>query len=288
MVRISPTVRRKRLGFELQRLRDAAGLTGDQVAKSMEWAAASKTYRMEKGEIGVQAADLRALIELYGVTDPELVEALKQLAREGRQRGWWAPYNDVLNRNYATYIGLEAGASELRCYEALVFQGLIQTEAYARALFQAYSPNVLTPGIDRKVALRMDRQARIGGPDPLRLVMVVDESVILRRVGGKQVMYEQLTHIKGLIESEAISFRVIPLTVGAHPGMTPSFTYIHFEDERDPDCVYVEGLAGDTYIEGDHVEAYRLAFEAVRSAALDAVASLELIQQAIYDNEALN
>ena len=285
MARTSPTVRRKRLGSELLRLREAAGCNGEEVAEHMKWGASSKVYRIEKGEIGVRIGDLTSLLDFYGVTDTELRDGLRVLAREGRKRGWWAPYNDVTNRNFATYIGLESAATELRSYEALVFHGLVQTEQYARALLAATAPEPAT-SVDRKVQLRMDRQKRLAEPDPVRLTMVVDESVLLRRVGGREVMRDQLRRLRDLVLAERVTLRVLRLETGANPGMVSSFTHIHFADPLDPDCVYLESLSGDIFVEGEELVAdYTRAFDVIHSCATTGDASLALLDTAIEAND---
>lgn len=280
----SPTVLRRRLGQELLRLRRDVGLTGEQVAERMEWSA-SKVYRVEGGRSGIRPKELRELLDIYGVKEGDHVrDAMITLAREGRKRGWWAPYADSINQPYQTYVGLESEAAEVRCFETLVVNGLLQTQEYARAAVVASSPEDSRDAIDRRVKLRLERQQLLHKErSPLHVSAVLDESVLRRRIGGPEVMYKQLSYLLRLMELPNISVRVLPHAVGAYPGMVSSFTIVRFPNPADDDIVYVEALAGDLYVEAEAAKRYTVAHETLRAAALGVAASAELIETVVAE-----
>src|SRR5215469_5743802 len=169
----SPTVRRKRLGIELRRLRERAELTCEDVGRRLE-CSGTRISRMETGRISVRPGDVRELLEVYGVTGAE-ADSLVQLAREARRKGWWHNYSRVLPQWFEAYIGLEAEAVCLRDFQSLVMPGLLQTEDYARAVLRAAPYAGRSEDIGRQVALRMQRQAILGQASPPVLWVVLSE-----------------------------------------------------------------------------------------------------------------
>lgn len=280
----SPTVLRRRLGQELLRLRRKVGLTGEQVAERMEWSA-SKVYRVEGGRTGIRPKELRELLDIYRVKEGDPIrEAMLQVAREGRKRGWWAQYADSINQPYQTYVGLESEAAEVRCFETLVVNGLLQTQEYARASIEGSSPEDSREAIDSRVKLRLERQQLLHKErSPLHVSAVLDESVLRRRIGGPDVMYKQLSYLLRLMELPNVSVRVLPHAVGSYPGMVSSFTIVRFPNPADDDIVYVEALAGDLYVEAEAAKRYTVAHETLRAAALGVAASAELIETVISE-----
>ena len=188
----SPTARARRLRHELRRLREQAGLTHSEVAHRLEWSP-SKLSRIENGQSRVNAGDVIDLLGVYGISDETTREALIQLAREARRRGWWTRYTDVLGSG--TYIGLEAEASAIHSYESQFVPGLLQTEDYARAVISGGQVRPDPEAAERRVAARMARQELFTRPEPPEIWAVLDESVILRPVGGPAVMAAQLRHL---------------------------------------------------------------------------------------------
>src|SRR5580658_9672641 len=168
----SPTVRRRRLALELRRLREAAKLTCEEVAEKLE-CSASKISRVETGRVSVSPRDVRDMLEIYGVPEAER-ESLVQLARDSRQKGWWQAYGDTIEPHFATYLGLESAASEIRIYEVSLMPGLVQTEDYARTVISAGMVSSTREEIERKVRLRMARQ-ELSKADPPRVWFVLDE-----------------------------------------------------------------------------------------------------------------
>lgn len=271
-----PTVRRRRLAGELRRLREAADLTIDDVGEKLE-CSASKISRIETGHVGVTPRDARDLLKFYGVSGEDQ-EALVQLAREARKRSWWHAYNEVFT---GAFVGLEADASSLCAFQALLVPGLSQTQRYARAVIRAMRPGADESEIERRVAGRMARQHLLTDPNPPEYWAIMDEAVLHRTVGGVDVMIEQLERLRGLAELPHVNFQIVPFGGGAHPGMEGPFLILGFPEQADSDVVYVDGTSSGVYLEmPDDVRRYSLMFDHLRAAALKPDDSLELIAAA--------
>lgn len=268
----SPTLRRRELGALLRRLRTEQGLTVEQVAERL-LCSPSKVSRMETGQRGATLRDIRDLCEIYGVTDKNRVAYLMDLAREGKQQGWWQSYD----LDYATYVGLEEAAVALSYYQSSIVPGILQTRGYATAMheggWQEYPPG----RIDEHVDVRMRRQRLLTRDPPLQVAAVLDEAVLHREVGGPTVMAEQLRHLAEVAKLPSVSIQVIPFTAGAHPAMDSMFDILEF-DSSAPSVVYVEGLMGWLYIErAADISRYVRVFELLRGIALAPKESIELI-----------
>ncbi|NJC68175.1 helix-turn-helix domain-containing protein [Planosporangium thailandense] len=277
----SPTVRRRRLGSELKRLREEAGKSRDEVAGVLGMSVPTIS-RIEAGRTGVRLFVVRAMLDLYGVADEGLREELEGHARAGSRQGWWSQYASAVNSGYATYIGLEADAREVRDYEALVVPGLLQTEAYARATVQPVGlPDLPGDVVEQRVRVRMERQQRLRGEAPLEIRAIIDEAVIRRVVGGRHVMREQLKRLAEEARRPNVRLQVVPFAGGAEwPGMIGSFTILSFPEHADPDVVYVEGLTGDTFVEGDATARYSVLFDGLSAAGASYAESLRMIEEA--------
>jgi len=272
----SPTVRRKRLGIELRRLREQASLTCEEVGQRLD-CSGTRISRMETGRISVRPGDVRELLEIYGVTGTE-ADALVQLAREARRKGWWHTYGRVLPPWFEAYVGLEAAAVRFRDFQAMVVPGLLQTEDYARAVLRA-APN---PGraedIDRQVALRMERQAILGQANPPDLWVVLAENIIRVQVGGPAVMRAQLRRLIDVAERSNVTLQVLPFTTAAHVQPISPFTILEFPDPADPTVVYLEHLTGSLFLETDEeISRYTVVFDHLRAEALGTAPSIDLI-----------
>lgn len=277
----SPTVRRRRLGLELKRLREERRLSREEVAAHLE-VSVSTVSRIETGRGGVRAKDLRQLLDLYGVSEDATRTSLEALARAGKVQGWWTRHAGELRSAYATYIGLEAEATWLLDFEAITVPGLLQTESYARALLASALPAMTDDAIESRVKVRMERQrARLESAQPVNLWAIIDESVVRRRIGGPVVMREQLRHLIDVAARPNVTVQMLPYAAGAHPGVIGSFVVLRFAD--DPDVAYIEGVAGDVYAEGTDVERFTLAFDGLRAAAASPGASLEMLTAALDD-----
>ncbi len=273
-----PTVRRRRLAAELRKLRERAGLSGDQAAEALGWSP-SKVSRIETCRVGVTAKDLGRALDLYQVTGAKR-DALLTLARTAKQRGWWDTY-DSLPTDYANYIELEAEASYLKRYDLLLVHGLLQTEKYARAVIRSTLMSLVSAQeIDRRVDVRLTRQGLLHRPELLQLWVVMDEAALRRVVGGPKVMREQCEHLLARAEMPNVTIQVLPNSLGAHPGAVAAFTVLGFPGTYDSDVVYVETMTSSLYVEGDaDVHRYSLAFDRLRAMALGPDESLSMIAE---------
>lgn len=277
MATTSPVVRRRRLGLELRALREAVGLSGEEVAGRLNWST-SKLSRMEVGRNPPSPADLAKLLDLYNVADPARREELAVLLREAKRKGWWQVYSDI---PYSTLIGLEAEAVSMLTYQQVV-HGLFQTESYARAIIVGTDPAIDPETLDQRVEVRMTRQAVLTRDRSMQVRAVLDETCIRRLVGGREVMRGQLERLLQLAERPNVIMQVLPFEVGAHPGtMLGPFDILAFEHPADPGVVYVESDS-DPYPdrEGD-LQRYTAAFDHLRSRALSVPQTNELLQQAL-------
>jgi transcriptional regulator with XRE-family HTH domain len=275
----SPTVRRRRLGLILRGLRERTGLTGEEVGAAIE-RSGSWVSRVETGRVGLRGRDLSDLLELYRVDDLDLRDELLALAREGKQRGWWSKYAESLAGPYATYIGFESEASELLAYETVVVNGLLQTEDYARAIMEAGIPPLTVETVERKVKVRTERQELLTKDRPLKLWAILDESVLFRRIGGRDVLRDQLRHLIVASMLSHVTVQVMSFDAGPHPGMIGSFSLVRFPSHDDPDIVYIEGVTGgDIFAEAEDAFRYQEIFDHLRAAALSPTESRNKIEQ---------
>jgi transcriptional regulator with XRE-family HTH domain len=271
-----PTLRRRRLGAELKRCRESAGLTQETVSRHFEWHAA-KVTRIETARVAVTPRDVKDLLILYGIPDDEYREALVTLARQSRERTWWTDYRDILRPG--NFVGLEAEASSMRAWEPIILPGLLQTEAYMRALMRTGRRSDPPEHIDRRVSLRMKRQDRLTAPNSLELLAIVDESVIRRVVGGKDVMDAQLRHLIEAAQLPNVTLQILPLDAGEHPFLGGSAALLEFKEITHLDVVYLEGIAGDYYEEQPlEVGRYREEFDRLGAKALDRNLSVKMIE----------
>jgi len=272
-IRHSPTVRRRRLGIELRRLREAAGITIEAVADRLE-CSSSKISRIETGHSGATPRDVRDMLAVYGVDGP-VAEDLVQVAREARQKGWWHLYGTVLT---GAYVGLEAAASTISQYEAQVVPGLLQVPEYARTMICKARPDISEAEVDRRVRVRMARQSLVSQDDPPHLAVVLDEAVFHRLVGGLAVMRRQLDHLVMAAGRTNVTLQVLPFAVGAHAGMDGSFAILGYEEAADPDVVFAENAAGGLFLEKDEeLRRYHVIFDQLRASALPPDQSAEFI-----------
>ncbi|WP_156727097.1 helix-turn-helix domain-containing protein [Streptomyces apocyni] len=265
---VNPTVRRRRLGQELRRLRELKGMTAEEVAERL-LVSQSKISRLENGRRSISQRDVRDLCGVYEVEDHRIVDSLMQMAKDSRQQGWWHAYGDI---PYSVYIGLETDAASLRVYEPQVVSGLLQTRAYAEAMITGALPETTPTDIEKRVQVRMRRQDRINAPEsPLRLWAVLDEAALRRVVGGRQLMIEQLEHLVEVSQLPHVTVQVMPFTMGAHPGVNGQYAVLEFPDAADSSVVYIEGVTSDLYLEKAHdVQKYSVMYEHLRAQALNA------------------
>jgi transcriptional regulator with XRE-family HTH domain len=282
----SATVRNRRLAAELRRLREAGGLTGDDVAEQLGWSA-SKVSRLENARQTPRFADVKRLLDLYDIQGAQR-DQLLQLARDAVRKGWWEAFSDALPEQYASYIGLEIEAEAIWQWETQVVPGLLQTEAYALSVEQwSHSIEVIPPSrVDARVEARLARQEVLTRPTPLQLWIILDEALLLRRYGDADVMREQLHHLREMAELPNLKLQVLPLD-GPHPIATGSFTLLQFPPAsgiKFHDVAYIEHLNGCSYLE-EETETYRhrLSFERLSAEALGPAESMDRISMIARD-----
>ena len=271
----TPTGRRRRLGAELRRLREAAGLTIDRVAEELE-CSPSKVSRIETGQVSATPRDVRDMLGLYGVEDARL-EAMVQVAREARQRGWWQKFVDVPD-GVPAYVGLETAATSIDVYMALLVPALLQTPDYARAVIAAVRPDLPRSEIDRRVELRLRRQDLLGQERPPRMRVLLDDTVLRRPVGGPAVMAAQRRRLLADADRPAVTLQVLEVAAGAHAGMDGPFTIFGFPAPAERDVVALDSAADALYLENpEDLRRYRRVFDLLLPAALTPEASAALI-----------
>jgi hypothetical protein len=249
-----PTALRIAVGGQLRKLREKSGITREAAGEHIRGSHA-KISRLELGRTGFKERDIRDLLTLYGVTDPEEREAFLDLVRKANQPGWWHRYSDLLPPWFETYLGLEHAAKSIRTYEGTLVPGLLQTEAYARAVVALGHRNVDTA---RRVELRKRRQeilTRSGGPT---LWAVLDEAVLHRPIGGIDVLRAQLGHLVDVSAQPNVTIQVLPFSAGGHAAVGSSFTMLRFAEPELPDIVYLEQLTSALYLDKQQeLETYR-------------------------------
>ncbi|GAA3106735.1 MULTISPECIES: Scr1 family TA system antitoxin-like transcriptional regulator [Streptomyces] len=272
---VNPTVRRRRLGQELRRLRELKGMTAEEVAERL-LVSQSKISRLENGRRSISQRDVRDLCGVYEVEDHRIVDSLMQMAKDSRQQGWWHSFGDI---PYSVYIGLETDAASLRVYDPQVVPGLLQTRPYAEALITGALPETTPTDIEKRVQVRVRRQERISAPEnPLRLWTVLDESALRRVVGSRHLMRDQLEHLVEQSQLPHVTVQVIPFEMGAHPGLNGQYAILEFPDAADSSVVYIEGVTSDLYLEkANDVQQYSVMYEHLRAQALNVDQSRQLI-----------
>ncbi len=287
--RTGSTVPRRQLGRYLRDLRNRARLTVRAAAGRLEWSEA-KIWRIETGQTSLRSLDVETMCKIYGAPG-DLTEALMGLAKETKARGWWHSYGDVIPEVFDVYMGLEEAATRFSWYESELVPGLLQTEDYARTVIKADNPGVDDVEIERRVHVRMARQALLTRvTDPPVLNVAINEAILRRPVGGKRVLTGQLRRLKEASELPNVSIRVMPFAAGLHHGiMSGPFIILTFPlngngQETEPPTVYVELFTGALYLDKPReIERYTAAFTNIWESSLDEVASRQLISQVVRE-----
>lgn len=277
----SPSVLRILLGAQLRRLRESRGITLEEAGDVIR-ASHSKMSRLESGRVGFKDRDVVDLFEYYGVIDQAQIQALRELAVRANSRGWWNDYSDILPSWFEEYISLEQAAVEIRGYEVQFVPGLLQTEDYARAVTLLGYSN--PKEISRRVSLRMARQARLSGAEPVCLKMVLDEATLSRPIGGVSVMRAQLRHLIEMSQWPNVAIQILPFKAGGHAAAGGPFSVLHFAESDLSDIVYLEQLATAQYLEKpDMVRKYLAVMERLRLEAASPADSLNRLQAMLSD-----
>jgi transcriptional regulator with XRE-family HTH domain len=243
----SPTVLRIILGRQLQALREKAGLSYQQAADAI-YASEWTLRRIEAGKGALKPLNIKSLLVTYGVTDVREIDAFLGLARDASRPGWWHSYGDALPDWFKVAVGLEESASLIRAYEPQVVPGLLQTEAYVRAITAASFPSEKEEESERRVALRLARQDLLKRPAPPEYWVVLEETVLRRPIGGPDVMRGQIEHLIDAAARPNITIQVLPFSAGWHPAMYGMFWIYRFPDSEMSDVVYSEGLTSAYYL----------------------------------------
>jgi transcriptional regulator with XRE-family HTH domain len=271
-------VRRRRLAAELQRLRTASHRTLEEVADYLECSPA-KVSRLENGQVAVRIQDARDLLDLYGI-DGERREALLQMVRQARSKGWWSSYADLLGEGSQTLLSLEDEASAIFIYETSTIPALLQTRGYAWEMLSARN-DVPLEVIQRMLELRMERQHILERPDAPRLDVVLDESSLRRTVGASDVMAEQYRRLLTVADQSDIGLRVLPFGAGSHQAMGFPFHIFEFAGD-DPHIVFVELLSSSQFFDSaEEVGRYRAAFNQVSDRAMGRADSRRFIENLV-------
>jgi transcriptional regulator with XRE-family HTH domain len=275
----SPTVRRRRLAAELRGIRESKGKSGDAVAHALKWSP-SKISRYERARTGLQPREVERLLDYYEIAGSRR-ERLLALAEDASQKGWWEEYGDSLSEDYQEFIGLEHEAASMAIWHVDVVAGLLQTEAYTRHIISTYSRvEPVPPGmIGRMVRVRMRRQSVLDR-EGLQLSVVLDESVLKRRVGDDSVMFDQLQQLVRAADRPNLTLQILPL--GAqHTVFSESFVIFGFGADSEailPDVVSTEHLRrGFSLEEERETYLHRIAFQLLAQASLDPAESRALI-----------
>ncbi|MFG2637860.1 helix-turn-helix domain-containing protein [Streptomyces sp. NPDC048362] len=268
----APAVLRMILGRQLEELRTRAGI-GYAEAGAAIGVSHSTIRRMEAAKVArLRLADAEKLLQVYGVTDRQEIDAFLQSVREANKRGWWHTYRDVMPDWFAAYLSLEQAASQIRAYENQFVHGLLQTEEYARAVLGAAHPHAPAEATERRVALRMRRQELLAGQAPPRVWVVMDETVLRWPVGGPAVMRAQIDQLIEVNRLPQVTVQVMPFAGGPHPAMRAgAFHLFRFRVPELADMVYLNGLVGAVYLDkADDVVVYREALDRVGAQAAPA------------------
>jgi transcriptional regulator with XRE-family HTH domain len=278
----SPMVRRRRLAAELREIREGRGRSGESVARALKWSP-SKVSRYERARTGLRPQEVERLLDYYQITGPRR-ELLLQLAEDATQKGWWEELGDNLSENYQQFIGLEHEAASMAIWHVDVVTGLLQTADYARHIIGSYGrvEPVAPSAIGRMVGVRLRRQ-QVLDRDGLQLSVVLDESVLRRRIGTDAVMYEQLRYLAETADRPNVTLQVLPLDA-QHAALGESFVIFGFgvddagDDAMLQDVVSTENMISGSTLEGEReTYLYRIAFHQLSEASLDPAASKALI-----------
>jgi len=255
-----PTARRIVLGAQLRRLREAAEISRADAGYSIR-GSESKISRLELGRVGFKERDVADLLTMYGVTDPGEREVFLEVVKRANEPGWWHRYTDLMPNWFQEYVGLEESASRIQTYELQFVPGLMQTEDYARAIASRDRPESVSDEAERRVTLRMRRQKILARPDAPRLWVVIDEAVLHRPIGGRQVTLAQIEHLLELTRLPNITLQVMPYHLGGYTS-EGAFTMLRFAEPALPDLVYIEHLTGALYLDKrEEIELYSRAID---------------------------
>lgn len=275
----NPSLRAQWLGRQLRDLRVDSGIKMRDAARFLK-RDPSTMSRLETGIYPLLEDDVRALLDLYGVSDDALRRSLLRLSNETWRTGWWDGYADDVEGTFIDYVWLESRATEIRTFDVTTFYGLLQTPDYAREIIRAVDRDASTEQVDRWIELRIMRQAILERSAPPDISMIVDEAILRRQVGANGVMAGQLRHLIDLAERPNIEVRVLPFTAGLHASPAGAFKIISLP-EPFPEVACVESPAGAAYLEAPHVQHFADVYDQLRDSAETTDASIALLKKAV-------
>ncbi|GAA0357903.1 helix-turn-helix transcriptional regulator [Actinoallomurus spadix] len=274
-----PTVRRRIVGAQLRRLREAAGVSRKEAAEALN-ATETRIGRLEQGRAGLDEDDVVALLKLYGIDERGERDALLTVVREASRPGWLQAYNNAMPAWFRPYVDLEEAAQVIRTYEVQFIPGLLQTPEYTRAVVSQGMSDPSADEIERRVELRMRRQRILYQPHPPRLWAVIDEAALWRPIGGVEVTRAQLRALHEAARRQNITVQVMPFRVGGHAGEAGAFTILRFPEPELPDIAYIEQLTGAMYLEkDDDMDHYTAAMERLCVQSASPEESMDLISK---------
>jgi transcriptional regulator with XRE-family HTH domain len=281
----APTLLKMLVGVQLAGIRENAGLSQEQAARALGFSPA-KLSRIEagKGRKPPTESDVRALLRLYGTDDYEASVLVQLLLRAG-EPGWWQRYDKRLMPEwFDRLVGLQEAASAIRTFEIQYVPGLLQTPAYTRAVVERGLPTASAAEVERRVELRMRRRELLLRPDAPQLWAVVDESVLMRVLGGREVMREQLAHLVEMAQRPHVTVQIVPLDVTNASAPAIPVTYLRFGGVDLPDIVYLEHIRSANFLEDpDETEEYRVVLDRLADEALDPRESLALLRATLEE-----
>jgi hypothetical protein len=279
----SPTLRIRRLAAELKQGREKSELTVVQAGKALGWTS-SKVSKIETTETRrITAGDLDKMMDLYKITDPAKREALQALAKDAKVRGWWSKYRDVFGAQ--ALPDFEAEASVIRCFEGLVIPGLLQTPAYAQALFQG-GRYTGAEDIEHRVNARMARREILSRFNPVHLRVVMDEAALRRMIGGPEIMAEQLRHLLYVAKLPNVDVQLLPFAAGSHSALVAPFSILEFPEHLAAPIVHVDTVTDSVFFEQpEEIERYSATFGDIQGTALSTTQSARFIADVLASLE---
>ncbi|MFI2370667.1 helix-turn-helix domain-containing protein [Streptomyces sp. NPDC018833] len=275
----NPTALKLILGGKLRELRTSAGLDPADVDGKLGFSR-SKTSRIELGRHGCKPSDALALLNLYRMQDEVRIAEFMRLVQQSRRSDWWRSFSDVLSDFFTPLVALEGAAATIRTYEPFYIPGLLQTPAYTRAVIQSGPGHLLAQEVQRRVELRQERQRQLDQPDAPRLWAVIDESVLMRSVGGRELMRDQLRHLVTMVRRSRVTLQIAPLDVTAAVGVGTGVSYLRFALRDLKDAVYIEHLTDSTFTQKPGiVEQYRDMLDRLGACALTPKETLRTLEE---------
>ncbi|MEU6095209.1 helix-turn-helix transcriptional regulator [Streptomyces sp. NPDC047079] len=279
----APTLLKMLVGVQLAGIREGAGLSQEQAARALGFSPA-KLSRIEagKGRRPPTEGDVRALLRLYEADDHEATVLVKLLRRAG-EPGWWQRYDKRLMPEwFDRLVGLQEAAAAIRTFEIQYVPGLLQTAAYTRAVVERGLPTASAAEVQRRVELRMRRRELLSRADAPQLWAILDESILMRVLGDREVMREQLEHLVEMARLPHVTVQIVPLDVTHASAPAIPVTYLRFGGLDLPDIVYLEHIRSANFLEDrDETEEYRVVLDRLADEALDPRASLELLRETL-------